>query len=633
MNFSESAFNKLMISFPELGKHVIAFRDMKGDMDENSTTDIGVFIIKSGGNHFYVPVISKSGTIYPIDSMFNATQKKFFPLTKKTLGVILDSIKVGIGKPAKIPKTVNVNPSVRELVEPPKTGKYSYASEGRIPEFLHTIPDSMKSALLEKISSDIVLTNELSSIYDIKSIVEPLQKRASIPAITVGASCPIKVVTEGVGLPEKNIQEILENGYSIMGTQGKHRVAIASDPDSYSKDFTYLSAAVPGSAYDVVYKNGTTRSAIVPKTIASREGTTNIRSSHALISPVIFDNGDYSYKSDSSGKIVIRAQEIQYKDVLKSLLEMQGASLIGDILPNTKYIIFDGPTLVDIFYVSKVTMNDGFMDISGRSELHSTPGGIQVNKGMKGNGFIEGNMAFLNEDTIIIPTNTHIMEDSLETNLTAACKRQEFKDAHLLEGAMAISHSAGNFSAERHPIGNKVDMLKLLIVKKKIQPAAAEDFIKRAENSGYVNILMSKQAAYSRGSTPAQIPEFGEKLDADPPISGTRQDRMAGLSAHSVKSAIKTKDKQIVDATILSELLNDPDLQDTISSYLPEIEESIDKIGRILLVTRMNAEKLTEKMDSIGLTDLLTSLRNTYRAVGENYIKLERLSRNASNTI
>jgi len=62
-----------------------------------------------------------------------------------------------------------------------------------------------------------------------------------------------------------------------------------------------------------------------------------------------------------------------------------------------------------------------------------------------------------------------------------------------------------------------------------------------------------------------------------------------------------------------------------ISEYLPDIEECIDRLGRILLLSRVNIEKLADGNDSDNVFAFLANLKAVYRMLGDNYMKLEEM--------
>ena len=136
MNFSQMALEKLNAASPGLSKYVIAFKDMSSELQDSDGVEVGVFIMRNGGSMFYVPVISRGGVTFPIDSIYLADRKAFFPLTKKTLEQIQTSQNTNVGMAARIPQGAIKNPDLKDLVVPPRTGKFMYASDGRLGELV-----------------------------------------------------------------------------------------------------------------------------------------------------------------------------------------------------------------------------------------------------------------------------------------------------------------------------------------------------------------------------------------------------------------------------------------------------------------------------------------------------------------
>ncbi len=62
MEFSDIALAKLLQTVPELGSLIINFQDVTEELEEDSGTKVGVFVLRSGGDIFYIPVVSKNAT-------------------------------------------------------------------------------------------------------------------------------------------------------------------------------------------------------------------------------------------------------------------------------------------------------------------------------------------------------------------------------------------------------------------------------------------------------------------------------------------------------------------------------------------------------------------------------------------
>ena len=113
----------------------------------------------------------------------------------------------------------------------------------------------------------------------------------------------------------------------------------------------------------------------------------------------------------------------------------------------------------------------------------------------------------------------------------------------------------------------------------------------------------------------------------DAQLTGNARQRALGM-ASKAKSVKDVADRETMEATIISEMLQNPDLAGTINEYLPEIKQAVDKLGRSLFLMRLNTNKLGDKIDAEALNNLFTSTRNAYRILGENYVELQNLVAN-----
>ena len=154
MNLGELAQEKLAKIAPELTKFILSFNDMTEELPENSGVQVGCFVLAQGGSNFFVPVIAKDGTVYPIDSIFMADKKQFMPLTKKTVEQITANQNENMGRKAKTPSSAIRNPDLKDVIVPPRTGKYVYASGSRIADMAAAMKPEMRKELLQLLTED-----------------------------------------------------------------------------------------------------------------------------------------------------------------------------------------------------------------------------------------------------------------------------------------------------------------------------------------------------------------------------------------------------------------------------------------------------------------------------------------------
>ena len=62
MEFSDIALAKLLQTQPELGQLILTFQDVSDEITDDSGIQVGVFVLRSAADLFYVPVDPKQTT-------------------------------------------------------------------------------------------------------------------------------------------------------------------------------------------------------------------------------------------------------------------------------------------------------------------------------------------------------------------------------------------------------------------------------------------------------------------------------------------------------------------------------------------------------------------------------------------
>lgn len=609
------ALERLARTAPELTRYILSFKDMTDELPEGSSVQVGVFILKQGASQFYVPVIAKSGTVYPIDSIYMADRKCFFPLTSKTVEQITSNQNASIGKASRIPDTAVRNPNLKELIVPPRTGKFIYAGTSRLGEMVTMLKPNMRSELSSLLETDSSLNEALNRVLNVPDLLEAL--KAPTNMVESPSICELpQVVTDGHGLGHEAIQDILNKGYHVKGTPVVTRTAVESFG---GESFTTIGAAEHGHGYVFVTRTGEDVHGVVLNTEGGDKRY------------VALEDGDICILNKN---VVIKQQEVDPATILVNIPTVNVMD-IAVLLPPERHMsrnvmVYDGTKYYAVRVTQVVESSDSItymLDTNGSRSSDSIDR-IVVSVGMHGKSDRIGNTLFLSPTckASLISSNMYSKQDMFETDLSVAIRRDQARKLSLLPECHIIRYHKGHFSYDGHAVGDKPAMAKKLIEEVKLDPESAEYFMKKASEEVKLEIFMSKEAA-EMGTKPTPFVEYGEKLQPDSTGTGTARDR-ARNSMATAKIAANTKDQQVVEATIMSELLADPDMLSTIADYLGDIESAIDKLGRILFLSRVNSEKLSEQMDPEALSNLITTIRNSYRTLGENYIKLENITRN-----
>lgn len=604
MEFSDIALAKLLQTAPDLGPLVLNFQDVTDELGEDAACRVGVFVMRSGAEVMYVPVVSRGEDVYPIDSIFVESTKRFLPLTRRVIDSIVASGQVEPGRPTKIPQTVSQNPSVYSLINPPRTGKYAYASASRLVEFLAQLPQHVKQATYEKIAAEKSVYDSLDKMFSLKAIFDVLRHQPESLASRTNEA-PISVVTSPqAGMSQEAISNILNDGYHIVGTQPTRRVAVAVQDFNSKGMVREVSAVDADRDYDVAFRNGTTREAFLPKMHRYQRGGKVL---------ALFTNGDYAV----GNSMVAVGEQLERQKVLDRLFDMRPPVLLRDIMAGDEFVLMtvDGEFLGP-FRADGVVLNGYGV------EIKTCGCGATISKVCGYRNF--AGKADLVESTLYVPSNTVVIRLGKDVSFETECsvngtaRRLEFSQLQMLGSELNLGFDGIEFSANGRALGGVPQVMEMLVVREGVDPDVAKNFVKQAQETKFVKIYMSKKASTDYNA--AEIPQYGVLPDKAGDVA------MNGAFMPAVQQASALGDSQVVEATVISELLQVPDMFEQIQEYLPDIEEAVDKLGRIMFMSRVHINRLGESLDSDSVFSLLAQIKSVYRLLGDNLLKLRRLT-------
>lgn len=621
MELSEIALQKLLQLFPELSAYIVSFKDITEESGrEGAGLQIGMFILQFGQEYYYVPVIAKNDTVMPIDSLFSSSTGTFSPLTKSFLDKAISSSQVYLGKSKKIPDTVPQNPSVYDMVTPPRTGKFVYASSSRLVEFLAIMPDLIKSAMVEKFSEDKEVYGTLHRLFGLENLLSALKPTGGI--LSAIQKPAVELVTGGTGLDNDAIKSILEKGYALRGEHTTERVAVLANDYAKLGPLSLISSADAGYDYSIVQKTGEIKDVFIPKRFKGAPRAALLRPAfHYEMSrdPVfgMFSNGDYVV----SGSMVSRGEPDSSKSVAKHLFGFKEPVTPKEVGHYDSIAIFTpNLELIGAFRVRSVCETMLGVTIEADSMVPGMGTSKTTINAYRNCKTIDASMA----ENIFIPINTLIVKlgreisDSLEVNVNAAIAKLELSTLQALGSAIDMGFDGIEFTVDGKPVGSEMKMVEFLVGREGIAPDKAENFIKQAKDQRHVKIYLSKKADFQAG----EIPQYGNAPPSQ--INNFGADRN-GAFANNLKASAGTEDAQTVESMVISELLQATDMSSLVKEYLPEINQTIDKLGRTLFLARLNIDKLSRSQNANEVMSFIANMRNVYRLLGDNYIKLEKM--------
>lgn len=620
MEFSELALQKLLQLFPELSSFILTFKDITAEVPSLEETDvsIGVFILQAGKRNFYLPVIAKGEAVQPLDSIFDNEEQSFIPLAKGFVNKLINSSQSAMGKSTKIPDSVVHNPSIYSLVTPPRTGKFVYASSSRLEEFLTVLPNMVKKAVLDKFSSDKEVYSALHKLFGLENLFSAL--KPTVAPVTATPKPAVELITEGVGLDNPTIKSILDKGYALRGENTTTRVAVLANDRAAMGKLRTLSAINVDKDYDICVKTGGTRTAFLPKNSKYRPQTPAIfKNKVESVDKVlaIFKNGDFVISSN----LVAVGEGRDGKQTLQDYLSIVPAITISELTNKDTYFALFSPQLelIGIYKHPLITNSIHGTTIETFSVLDIG----ERDKDVTINAY--RNCTTINcqdQKNIFVPTNTMVVklgnqlwsDDTFEKNINSAAARLELTTLTVLGGAVDIGFDGVEFHVNKSPVGGEADVMKILVVEEGIAPEKAESFVKQAREERHIKIYMSKKADAEQDL----IPAYGQPPQAQQNGFGINDD-----FTNNVNSAAKTNDAEIVESTIISELLQVADMKGYIKEYMPEIKNAIDKLGRALFLCRLKMDQLALDHTASEVFSFVANLRTTYRMLGDTYLKLE----------
>ena len=603
MEFSDIALAKLMQVAPDLGPLIVNFQDVTEELGESAQCQVGVFVLQSGAETMFVPVISKGDDVFPIDSVFIDSQKRFMPLTRMVIDSVIASGQINPGKPVKIPDSVTRNPSVYNLINPPRTGKFVYASASRMVDFMAGLSAHVKKAAFDSIKAEKSVYDSLDKMFGLKAIFDVLNPAPSSLAAKTNEE-PISVVTSPVsGLGQDAINNILNDGYHIAGTQPNPRVAVSMRDFNRQGQVRQISSVDAGSDYDVALKGGVLREAFLPKMHKIQ------RTSNTL---ALYTNGDYSVSSE----LIAVGPPLDRKVVLDRLFDFKPPVLLRDLFVGDNFVVmtadgeFLGPYRADAVTLNSMGVEVRTCDLGGKVQK------ICGYRNFSGTAELLERTLYLPSNSVVIKLGEDLSCD-IEHSVFGTARNLEFRDLQLLGSQLDLGFDGVEFSANGKVVGAVPQVIRMLVVNEGIEPDLAKSFVKQAQENKFVRIYMSKQASSDYNA--AEIPTYGEV----PPKVGDVS--MNGAFMPSLRQATQLGDSQVVEATVISTLLQTPDMFEQINEYLPDIEEAVDQLGRILFMTRVHIDRLADNIDSDSVFSLLAQVKGVYRLLGDNVLRLKRL--------
>jgi hypothetical protein len=274
--FGQMAHSALANKFPELVERVVTFKVLSSDIDNGS--GVGAFIVSLDGDALHVPVVLANNQVKPLEVMYYPKKDIFLPLDKNWVDELSRSTLDELGAGVEAPKTLEPDADIRNLVVPPTTGRYAYASANDLPgeklaRFLDEAPNYVKMAFAKVLERNKKVLKFAFENYDNKMLLTAIRPTRTK---TAAAQPVVEFLTPDNSADDfrkhfgkeasKAWQEAVKHGFVVRDAR-----ATANTPVETQERMVRTTAQEPGF-YEIWMSDGTTKKAIVipnPQTLHS----------------------------------------------------------------------------------------------------------------------------------------------------------------------------------------------------------------------------------------------------------------------------------------------------------------------------------------------------------------------------
>ncbi len=324
VGFRDMAYNALGKALPALMENVATFRVLQKDVQEGEA--LGAFIVRYDDEILFVPAVLVDNNVKPLDVMYVRSMDRYYPLTEQFLRFVSNRQTNRMGRAVKPPTDLPTDVDLRNMVVPPSTGRYSFASADHVPEAdlvrsnltreLPARPDfvsiaqnlgsAQKTDLVNTLSRNVKIAQLVCDHYGLSRVkvalaVPPTNEKVAsreIPmkrdVVLLTASMPLQEMKRELAPDELAyaFSETRKHGFHIVDRRTKH-----AELDVRTENEVRLTRPTAPGLYRVFMADGRTRSAaIFPQQTSPHREPDALQSNYRRPSRflVLFPNQEYA---------------------------------------------------------------------------------------------------------------------------------------------------------------------------------------------------------------------------------------------------------------------------------------------------------------------------------------------------
>ncbi len=641
-SFADISYSKLQDEGRLLLPYNVGFEIV--DKDDKETRAVGIYVFKINDLVLYAPAFYINGEVKPMVLLYLPKQEVFLPLTEEYINHILKKATQVLGNSVPLPSdNIFMQPSLENLITPPRTGRYVMASlkeESRLrpnilSEFCKEYPaDTLKiftdnPSLLKQAHDFGILQNILKNIKS-KPIVKPKKKLIK--------EADDDFVIEVRKLPENERELALSNKFVIVDKTNNLQ-------QLYSNDYTdRFFNPVENGIYSVIDAYGNLLKCLI---------IINPKSLNEMYSV----DGAFVYDLDNSNYTVVPTEDIWCtKEQEKDLDLNNPVALKNTTCGCQEYFLLSsdcldyraGKASVPFVINNLVKGESIFLDIIPVC-LGDLPLKDGINQG---------------EDQETIPCNIKLyFTDSDSTNLTSigtAIIVPKSYELHKCSGRILL----GDTSNLRYRVMNLEKFSELKIRSDQIdhyvmykssnwkrvggRDGLAEELLNIGLNKNSIYDVMYDLTKNSRNEylvkesflnptygydtnygLPVQYPtEYVSPVNPNqsfmPPTMYPTNNEQEMSPADLGNSLAAIGDKDLFEHGVLALLAMNKDTFNTVSSYIPTLNAALDKLGRLLFLFWYKVNDFKKYYQIHEYNKYETILIDTFKNLGKIVLSIQK---------
>jgi len=611
--FGEMAHNHLTTKFPSLADRVQMFTTLSTDLERD--IGVGTFVIDVGGLEVHLPVVVESGQLSPLDIIYVKDFDTFIPLSEEWLRYLESETASSLGTEVKAPSTLQTDVDIRNLVVPPMTGRYSYASAPMdLMDVVGHAPNKTKRRFLRSLRK-----NEKIAIHVLEKYGRARLSVATAPSqekkASLGQSPAVEFYddTATLDMLKRAFDETLPGAYYAIRNRGYALVDRRPDAKlAYEREYIgrYTTSEHPGF-YEVQLRDGDTRIAFVTSSPTRLGKNLPYAVSGTPTPRNMPEDGSRRKQSDKNEVFVFtdRGELLHSKDMAQPILGIKDGAMLEDtvqlkVFPSSKLGepkegrgFFLGLRNASLEVSEPVTVSSVTLRSNGMYFMKGRLGdgtAVVMRKGpdYTGNSIRVGDYGSSPE--IRIPNNYRFVKetDRLEASMLVTSMREakSVKEAQWLgAGAseLVVRAKAGAYGIDSSIFSSRVKAAEYLILDKDLSEKSAENMLKMAELKGKSQALVlgrPQLLKMAQGEMP--MPEGGPAMQ-DPSMQDSSMQDPSMM------------DPSMMDPSMMDPMMMDPAMMEAMMGPPPPspLEQAAMEVSSVL---ESQTQELMQQMEQQG---------------------------------